>query len=64
MIGRVSVIYGENGGKTLTNFRRYGSIIAVYRNVYIPKWRTVRFSKNRWYEKPYCVIGTIKQSGS
>ena len=64
MIGRVSVIYGENGGKTLTNFRMYGSKKLTYRNVSIPKWRTVRFSKNRSYEKPYYVKGIIKQSGS
>ncbi len=42
----------------------YGSKMLIYRNVYIPKWRTVRFSKNRSYEKPYYVKGIIKQSGS
>lgn len=63
MIGRASVIYGENGGKTLTNFRMYGSKPTIYRNVYIPKRRTVRFSKNFFYEKPYYVKGIIKQSG-
>ena len=63
MIGRVSVIYGENGGKTLTNFRMYGSKTLIYRNVYIPKRRAVRFSKNRSYEKPYYVTGIITQSG-
>ena len=64
MIRRVSDIYGENRGQTLTNFRMYGSKRLIYRNVYIPKRRTVRFSKNHSYEKPYYVTGIIKQSGS
>ncbi|HBG3285010.1 TPA: hypothetical protein KP793_004279 [Clostridioides difficile] len=43
--------------------RMYGSRCLPYRNVWTLNCGSVRCSKNRKYETPYCVTGTIKLTG-
>jgi hypothetical protein len=51
-------IYGENGGKTLTNFRMYGSIPVGLPKGILPRFAECsRISKIGCYESPYAVTG-------
>lgn len=50
--------YGENGGKTLTNFRMYGSIRLGLPKGILPRFAECsRMSKTGCYESPYAVTG-------